>query len=240
MMNRTGRFWTGRLAVTALACASLVLTAGAASWAAATISFSKTTIDFGKVGQGKVVDLVYPFTNKGNSTLQIGQIHTSCGCTAATTSLKSVNPGQSGKITAKFNSGSFRGKIAKTISVETNDTKNPHMVLTVTGYVVPAVEAFPGVINFGKLKKGRKFQQTVVVKPQAGTTVTIKNVESRQDFVKVGKPRKSTKVTGAWEIPVTIDASTAPVGRRSEYINIRTDAPGQSLVVVRVIGEVTN
>ncbi len=223
--------------MTACLLAALCLGAGAAL-AAPKISFENTQVDFGTLGQGKSVDLVYRFRNTGDQELTIGNIHTSCGCTNATALKRTLRPGEASEIRAKFNSGSFRGKITKTITVETNDPGNRAVQLTVVGYVKPSVEVFPQSVNFGNLKKGRTFQQTVVVKPEDPSRFTIRSVDARAPFITVSQPVRSKSVAGAWELHVKIDPSSVKPGRIYEMIQIRTDLPVQPLVVVRVLGSV--
>jgi len=148
-------------------------------------------------------------------------------------------PGESGEIRAKFNSGSFRGKITKTITVETNDPERKTVQLSVVGYVTPAVEVYPSSINFGTLKKGKTFRQTLILKPQDPSKFSVKSVEARAGFITVGKPVPSKQIKGGWEVHVTIDASNAKAGRIYEIIQIRTEIPVQPLVVVRVLGSIT-
>lgn len=225
-----------RLLVAAL-CVATALAAGAAI-AAPKITFENTQVDFGTLGQGKSVDLIYRFRNTGDQELTIGNIHTSCGCTNATALKRSLKPGESSEIRAKFNSGSFRGKITKTITVETNDPGNRAVQLMVVGYVKPSVEVFPQSINFGTLKKGRTFQQTVVLKPEDPGKFTIRSVDARAPFITVGQPVRSKSVPGAWELHVKVDPASVKPGRIYEMIQIRTDLNVQPLVVVRVIGSV--
>ncbi len=222
----------------AAAGVAAVLVACQAAIAAPKITFENTQVDFGTMGQGKSVDLVYRFRNTGDQELTIGNIHASCGCTNATAAKRSLKPGEASEIRAKFNSGTFRGKITKTITVETNDPDNRTVQLTVVGYVKPSVEVFPQSINFGTLKKGRTFQQTVVVKPENPGSFTIRSVDARAPFITVGQPVRSKSVPGAWELHVKVDPASVKPGRIYEMIQIRTDLPVQPLVVVRVIGSV--
>lgn len=66
-----------------------------ASLKAPKIVFKEESHDFGKVPRGPELQYNFKFTNKGNSTLIIERVQTSCGCTGA----KLVNK----KITTKMN-----------------------------------------------------------------------------------------------------------------------------------------
>lgn len=222
----------------ALASAAMLMAGSLAAFAAPNVQFSKTTFDFGEARQGAKVNLTFPFKNTGDQTLTIGNIQTSCGCTNATASANSIAPGASGQIKAVFNAGTFSGKITKTITVSTNDPNAGTVQLNVAGYVKPAAEVFPKSINFGVLKSGKIFKQTLVVKPLEPAKFTIDGVTSPAKYLTFATPRKSATVKGAWEIPVTIDTSKAQSGRRFEMIQIRTSEKAAPMLVVRVLGEV--
>ena len=48
------------------------------------IIFKEEAHDFGSVPRGPEIQYNFKFTNKGNATLRIEKVQTSCGCTGAT------------------------------------------------------------------------------------------------------------------------------------------------------------
>lgn len=97
----------------------------------AIIHFPETQHDFGKVQEGKTVKYDFNFDNRGSSTLKIGDIKTSCGCTAALVSKKDLAPGEKGTLSVKLNTANRKGKMSRTITISSNDPMNPKKVLTV-------------------------------------------------------------------------------------------------------------
>lgn len=97
----------------------------------AKIYFPETQHDFGKVDEGKVIDYTFKFQNSGTDTLLIKDVKTSCGCTAAIVSEKSLKPGQEGSIKVDFNTKNYDGRVTKSITVVTNDVKEPNKILTI-------------------------------------------------------------------------------------------------------------
>lgn len=96
-----------------------------------TISFTEKQKDFGKIMQGDIIQYEFDFTNDGDSELEITNVQTSCGCTAATAGEKSkYAPGEKGKIRITFNSNGKVGKIEKTVLVQSNDKVNDQVILT--------------------------------------------------------------------------------------------------------------
>jgi len=103
---------------------------------APSIVFQETTFNIGKLEKGKSAEYEYLFTNQGKSDLVIRKITAACGCTATMLSDKIIPPGGTGKIKTTFNSSTQRGNQTKTITVISNDPKNPKTILWIRGEVV--------------------------------------------------------------------------------------------------------
>ncbi|UCH65001.1 MAG: DUF1573 domain-containing protein [Ignavibacterium sp.] len=95
------------------------------------LKFSETQHDFGKIEQGKVVEHTFKFQNTGKSILKINDIKTSCGCTAALVSNEKIAPGEEGTLLVELDTKNRRGKMSRTITINSNDPKEPTKVLTV-------------------------------------------------------------------------------------------------------------
>lgn len=99
--------------------------------AGAKIFFPETQHDFGKVPEGNKVEYTFKFENKGTQALVIKDVKTSCGCTAAVVSNSTIKPGEAGSIKVDFDTKSRQGRNSKSITVISNDTKEPNKVLTI-------------------------------------------------------------------------------------------------------------
>lgn len=85
------------------------------------ITFDSLVHQFGSIAIGEKVVHSFRFKNTGNAPLVISQVVPSCGCTTLKDWPKEpILPGESGSITAEFNSSGFPGLISKTITVGTN------------------------------------------------------------------------------------------------------------------------
>jgi Protein of unknown function (DUF1573). len=100
-----------------------------------TIKFDRTIYDFGEVVEGKTVMYEYTFSNLGKKDLIIRKIGTSCGCTTGAPSGTIIKPGESGSIKVSFGTSGYSNRQGKTITVITNDPKNPSVILRLTGNV---------------------------------------------------------------------------------------------------------
>jgi rhodanese-related sulfurtransferase len=96
--------------------------------------------DFGEIKEGVIVEHAFVIKNEGDAPLVFTRKpHTSCGCTVAALSKEVLQPGESLKLVATFDSSGFGGRhVRKEIRVYTNDPQNPVTVLAIVGYVRPA------------------------------------------------------------------------------------------------------
>jgi len=106
------------------------------SGAGPVIHFPETQHDFGKVNSGDKVNYTFRFMNKGESPLIIKDIKTSCGCTAALLSLDNLQPGQEGTLMVELDTKNRSGKMSRTISILSNDPKDPAKILTIYADIV--------------------------------------------------------------------------------------------------------
>lgn len=95
------------------------------------IYFPESQYNFGKVDAGKVVSHTFKFYNKGKSTLDIQDIKTSCGCTAALVSSKQILPGKEGTIKVDLDTKNRSGSMSRTITINSNDPQESTKVLTI-------------------------------------------------------------------------------------------------------------
>jgi hypothetical protein len=84
------------------------------------LSFTETKFDFGTIKEGEVVKHTFQFKNTGNQTLIISEVKVTCGCTTPDWTRTPVAPGQTGFITAQFNSTGKPGQNHKVITVVSN------------------------------------------------------------------------------------------------------------------------
>lgn len=97
-------------------------------------SFENKVFDFGKITQGEKVGHDFKLTNQGKSELLIRNVKASCGCTAVKHD-KVVPPGATIDLKVEFNSRGKRSRQNKSVTVTTNDPKNPTIVLRIMGTV---------------------------------------------------------------------------------------------------------
>ena len=98
----------------------------------AKLVLNKKQIDFGDVEEGKVAETTIGFTNEGSGTLEIIDVKTSCGCTAALLSSKKLGPGQKGTVKIEIDTANREGVMTRTVTLYSNDPLVPNQTITLT------------------------------------------------------------------------------------------------------------
>ena len=108
---------------------SILLAAGVASAQkdfGGVVSFDSTVKDFGRVNtRDGAVSCTFTVTNTGSEPLNIFAVTTTCSCTSATWTRKSIAPGESGKIEATFTNDEGPYPFDKTLSVYLSSLEKP-------------------------------------------------------------------------------------------------------------------
>ena len=101
------------------------------------IEIANPNYDFGQVEESQLVENEFKFTNNGKSDLIIRKIKASCGCTMVEPADKVIKPTKTSSFKATVKTNGFSGRIAKSITIITNDPVNPTVVVRMTGTVNP-------------------------------------------------------------------------------------------------------
>lgn len=150
-------------------------------------------------------------------------------------SAKDVPPGGAGEIKATFKTKGYRGAVAKTITVETNDPENKQVRLSLTGKVVPDVRVEPRILNFGIVGRETPRQPIalrIALAPIEDLRIT--QVKSESDvFVLTKQSEDPEKRESLYSITL---AGKLPVGRLKGRIVIQTTS--KSMPEVRILASV--
>jgi uncharacterized protein DUF1573 len=88
----------------------------------------------------------FKYENIGTTPIHFNAVRTSCGCTAAKPAKEDVAPGEKGEITATLQIGDRIGVQQKTVTVETNDPKNPTTALQLKATIPALLEVQPAFV----------------------------------------------------------------------------------------------
>ncbi len=205
------------------------------------LQFEKKVFDFGSIYKGASVSHKFKFTNKGDGVLNIGKVKTSCGCTAALTSSKTLKPGEGGTIETTFNSKNFRGRITKKIYVNSNDPDEGKVQLVIKGNILEEITLSPQRIAFNMVAKGEEHSNSFHVKQAGEKELKILDIKSDLGFIsaKVGATDTIFDMKKGEKLDYTIDvtlAKNAPIGRFNGTLTIKTNLKKQPNIKYQVVG----
>ena len=101
---------------------------------AQTISFDKTTVEYGTVKFDSDGQRFVTVKNTGDKPLIINDVKAGCGCTTPKFSKEPILPGKTAQIQIGYNT-KLRGPFTKNIEVFSNDPKNERSVLYINGII---------------------------------------------------------------------------------------------------------
>ena len=207
----------------------------ATAFAIPAVQVKEPVFNFGTISEGKKVDHVFQLTNEGDSPVTILQVTSSCGCTAATISSKTIQPNGTGEIKSTFNSTNFNGNINKTISVQTNDPKTPTVTLTMKGTVTTTVQLNPRQLNFGQVKVEAPTTLALNIANRGQKPLKITGVKTPMPQVTLDTEKFVLKPGEQTKILVTI-TPRAEDRILSGYLTINTDNPDKAELTVPIYG----
>lgn len=92
---------------------------------AAKIVLDRITHDFGNIEEGKIHETLFVIKNMGRDTLEIQEIITSCGCTAAVPRKRRIAPNEQTEFKVQLDTTNRFGSLKNEIIVRTNDPIQP-------------------------------------------------------------------------------------------------------------------
>ena len=221
---------------------ALTLSTGVQLWAQAKPSavVDETVVDVGVVDQGTAISHEFRLRNEGDAPLEITQVKPSCGCAVAKYP-SSIAAGETGSIQTVVDTGDFRGPIAKSVQVFTNDPENPRIHLVIKANVKPLIEVQPGYARF-IVVKGEEFETKEQTLWSADAPdLQILDVKSPFRYLKA-EPRltrerdpESKNSRNEWKVDLSL-APNAPIGPMADFVVVRTNHPTQPEVRIPVSG----
>jgi len=226
---------------------SIVLLTGVQSARASgpKILLEEEGFDFGTAKQGKEVIHEFKFKNTGDADLVITDLRTSCGCTAAVTSDKTIPPKKQGTIKVTFNTGGRSGPQTKTVTIVSNDPEKPNAEVRLTGKVdlgdQPQVQVDPMTLDIGVVEPGGSTTDEITITNTGTADLVIEEYVGRSG-VSAGGDDPGRKKTIKPKESIKVKVVAAPENRSGifqGYLQVKNNST-QRIVTVPVFGYVSN
>ncbi|GAB5406101.1 MAG: DUF1573 domain-containing protein [Aureliella sp.] len=227
-------------AASTLAFATLCapIAAQAQNWLREAIPSEQRTHDFGNVARAAKTEHRFEIKNPHNTEMHIRSVRASCGCTTPIIETKTIPPGGTGTILARFNTGTFKGHKSATLTVSIDRPFFTELQLRVKGYIRSDIVIAPGEANFGDVTLGEGKELDLNLEYAGRSDWKIQRVESPRDFVDVQFEEVSR---GGGRVKYIIHAKVAdgaPMGRIQDQLILHTNDRNITSVPLRLLANV--
>lgn len=193
-----------------------------------------STMDFGRVEEGKVLQGKFQFVNKGKTPLHIREVYASCGCTTTQLPKMMYNPGETATISYSVKTKGFRGPIRKTIEVQFEEENLESLVYVIQATVISEIEVIPNFIDFKVLafNPDTTLIKEIRIRNNGEKLVRITGIKNTYDLLSV-KMEKSVIPPGK-ETTIFLILQPAREEIKDIDIWIETDHPSRSKIMIPV------
>ncbi len=203
-------------------------------WAAAPVAavatpraeVAEAVFDVGSVARGEAVEHAFEIANAGDTPLELVEVKPTCGCTVAEFD-RTIAPGRTGRVHAVVDTARFRGPIAKSVRVFTNDAATPEIELVIKADVRALIEVDPGYARFITVLGETPEPSRQLLWAETETDFEVLEVRSPYPFLAASfRParedeRRSGREGRQWVVELAL-APGAPLGPLADYVDVRT------------------
>lgn len=195
-------------------------------------------IDLGDVPTEAALFHEFRVENRGDETLVLSVIRTSCSCVTSFIGDIRIAPGAGHSVGIGYQGNlgvPSYGQKNLNVLIGTNDSTNPERLFSVQGRILDTFEVAPSVLDFGVATYGDTLEQVVTLDhPAASTIVSLDSLEQRIEITK----STETKTTDGFRTTYTVRFVADQFGSLSDAILIQTRLPDIPLYELPVVAEV--
>ena len=147
--------------------------------------FTEKSFDFRTVGRGAKSEHHFEMRNPFKEDVHIAAVRTSCGCTSPSLTKDTLKTFETGAVVATFNTSTFIGKKAATITVVIDKPFYAEVQLKVSGYIRTDVTFDPPEVAFGEFAASDVREQEVFITHTGNSVWAITDVRSLCEHLSV-------------------------------------------------------
>lgn len=198
------------------------------------LDIAETRHDFGRVPQGTAVRHVFAVRNGGDLVLDVIRLRSAPDCAARLLGPSEVAAGGTAAIEAVFETDAVFGPERRTVTVYSNDPRQPAVVLALVGEVQLEAAARPAAAYVGTVQRGKRSAREVTIATAEG--VRVESIEGGGPYIEIEALPARPPEDGA-KLAIAA-APNAPLGSFRQEIRVRTSSPRFPLLVVPVTGTI--
>lgn len=211
----------------------------------AVISFDHSLFNYGVVPRGEKVTHHFPVQNTGTDTLVITKIKPGCGCTTTRKNSIIIPPGESSFIDITYRSSKSTrqvGKVTKRIRVESTDSKNPSLSLSISAHTDTSdcmLLCTPKIVNYNDVLLGKSAKVKVELENLDSVRTELEIVsEPTSEFIEKYKIKK-TKLKSGQKTSIEFKLrDDIPPGEFKTALTLQVKGDSRSRITIPVAGNV--
>ena len=200
--------------------------------------FDKNKIDFGVIARGADARQSVRIDNRTGQTVHISNVRTTCGCSAATPTQTTLQPGEFAMVEVTMDTRKFQRRKDSNVIVDFDQPARATVTIPITSYIRTDVVFTPGSVLFNNVDKGKDHATTMNIAYAGRADWKIKEVRSSAKYIQP-TIRETQRVNGnvryALEVKLSKDA---PAGRIRQLLTLVTDDASNPYVPVLVEGKI--
>ncbi len=205
----------------------------------AAITVEPDTVDFGVMERHQTRTKNLIIRNEGGADLNILEIESSCGCTAAQPETRLLKPGQTTGLKITFDSRQFQGEQVKHVTIRSNDPATPRLEIPVRAMVHVPILIKPEKLafNFGRVRRGVKAVRRSWLQVQDMPRLKLTPGPLPENLVQVSKEENVEGDPKRAILTLSLQEN-APHGPFQEILRVRTNVPDMDTIDYEVSGEI--
>ncbi len=189
----------------------------------------------GKIYRGEVIERTLTLKNAGTDTLQVRRVDASCGCTGTVVSSHSIPAGSSGTLRVTFNSKNFSGLVHKTVTITSNASNAPELVVEFTADVTDEILFTPQQFWVKDGEVGHTTRLTVKVKNNGPSPLILRSFRTTLEGFALRLPEAPLPPGSEQEIVAEFTPKKA-IPFLAEGVFVTTSNPHQPEVYLPIYG----
>ncbi len=179
--------------------------------------------DFGTVARSAKTEHRFPITNIYKQPMQISSVRASCGCTTPIIEKQVLQPGETGAILARFNTGTHTGQKRATLTVSITAPVFTELQLNVQGYIRSDIVFNPVEVNFGTVAEGAGKSLDVDLAYAGRSDWKVLGITAAEPFLKPSISEVSRK-NGQVSYKISVQLlGNAPAGNLQTQLTLQTN-----------------
>ncbi len=192
--------------------------------------------DFGALPSGSMVSHIFVLENRGNETLKIRDIKTSCGCTTPDEKVMAIPAGKQKKLKVEMDLKGRSGPQTQFVTLTSNDPEQRSYNLKLFGEAIPLIQVEPRTLNLMQSDPDSLHQGVVTLTSTTDEKFEVTSVTANRDKVtasiKSAADGKSAQIT-------VVPKPQERQGHFTDVLLIKTSHPEVKEVKVLVMWQIS-